>query len=89
MTQPSGDVLIREPGNRTYDPPVPVASKAAEEWPFAVMSENVYVDTWVTRARRRNPATYQAACRETQHERLLPLVGWHPWDHFPRHSLMK
>lgn len=91
MTQRSADVLVREPGNRMYDEPAPVASKATEEWPFAVMSENVYVDTWVTRASRRRaqaPATFQAACRDTRHERPLPLTGWQRWDDFPSASLI-
>jgi hypothetical protein len=42
MFQDPDMVLIREPGNRTYNPPVSISASAKELWEYAVLSENVY-----------------------------------------------
>lgn len=47
MSQAPDVVLVRQPGNRTYDAPAPVASMATSEWEYAVLSENVYVQCLV------------------------------------------
>ena len=49
MSQAPDVVLVRQPGNRTYDTPAPVASMATSEWEYAVLSGNVYVDDWKKR----------------------------------------
>ena len=46
MYQDPDMVLIREPGNRTYNPPVSISASAKELWEYAVLSENVYTDDW-------------------------------------------
>jgi hypothetical protein len=45
MSQNTDDALIREPGKRTYNPPEKVAVSAGTLWEYAVLSDNVYLDT--------------------------------------------
>ena len=92
MSQDPKTVLIREPGNRRYDPPVDLSSSAKELWEYAVLSENVYIDGW---SDPRPPAAQQ----RSDQERLaaysdvcpvdgrLPLNHWEIWDDFPSAGL--
>ena len=93
-------VLIREPGNRTYNPPVNISASAKELWEYAVLSENAYTDGWkdlklttgeqaisTTRLSGMTPPeTYSKACTPN-HTGRLPLPGWHVWDDFPSQPL--
>ena len=98
MSQDPKTVLIREPGNRTYNPAVSISESAKELWEYAVLSENVYTDGWSVpspRTRQQPSSTmssrnaeqldaYSAACAP---EGRLPLSGWKMWDNFPSETL--
>ena len=99
MFQDRNDVLIREPGNRTYNPPVSISESAKELWEYAVLSENVYTDGWqepsltpreqalsTTRLPDPSGESYSKACAPTGIERL-PLPGWRMWEDFPSKHL--
>ncbi len=93
MTQRAEDVLVRDPGNRMYNPPMPVAVKAAEEAVFAAMSENAYVDTWEapiaeSRTQTTRPNA-QTVCSDTGHNQPVPLPGWRRWPGFPSADLIQ
>ena len=49
MTQDLKTVLIREPGNRAYNPAASISESAKELWEYAVLSENAYIG-WLERA---------------------------------------
>jgi hypothetical protein len=95
MTQRKEDVLVRNAGNRMYNDPVPVAKTAAEEREYAVLSENVYVDTWEARVigsgepGGAGPDAYLTACRDAGHAHPLPLTGWKRWEQFPSAGLIQ
>jgi hypothetical protein len=95
MTQRQEDVLVRDPGNRMYNVPVPVAQRAEEEREYAVLSENVYIDTWTTRViGSRGPGAagaeaYRSACGDPGHSQPLPLAGWTRWEQFPSADLIE
>jgi pimeloyl-ACP methyl ester carboxylesterase len=95
MFQDRNDVLIREPGNRTFNPPVSISESAKELWEYAVLSENAYIDGWkepalatreqglsITPLPETSAETYSEACTPNRTGRL-PLPGWHVWDDFP------
>lgn len=84
MDQPRDKVLIREPGNRTYGPPVDIAETAKIHWEYAVMSENVYTD--LPSPSGLAPAGYSDACTPESTERM-PLPQWKMWEHFPSAEL--
>jgi Lipase (class 3) len=98
MFQNRTDVLIREPGNRTYNPPANISASAKELWEYAVLSENAYTDGWSDpsprtreRARSTTPSrgsekleAYSEACAP---EGRLPLSDWKMWDDFPSEKL--
>ena len=99
MYQDPDMVLIREPGNRTYNPPVSISASAKELWEYAVLSENVYTDDWkeptlttreqalsTTRLPDTSAETYSKACTPN-HTGRLPLPGWYVWDDFPSKPL--
>lgn len=98
MNQAPDVVLIREPGNRTYNPPAPVAEMARTHWEYAVLSENVYIDDWAKRGQPpRQPGTgsvpaatpeeYARVCSPDSTE-LLPLPpAWVSWKDFPSGDL--
>ena len=99
MSQETDVALIREPGSRTYNPPVNISASAKELWEYAVHSENAYTDGWkdlklttgeqaisTTRLSDTTPKTYSKACTPDQTGRL-PLPGWHVWDDFPSQQL--
>ena len=99
MYQDPDMVLIREPGNRTYNPPVSISASAKELWEYAVLSENAYTDDWkeptlttreqalsTTRLPDTAAETYSKACTPN-HTGRLPLPGWHVWDDFPSKPL--
>jgi hypothetical protein len=94
MTQRKEDVLVRAPGSRTYNAPVPVARTAAEEREYAVLSENVYVNTWTARAISSSGPTAAGAdallagCGDPGHAQPLPLAGWTRWEQFPSADLI-
>ena len=58
FSQARDQVLIREPGHRTYSPPVAVSESAKTLWEYAVLSENAYVGDW---KKQRRDAPRQAA----------------------------
>lgn len=57
--QASDTVLIREPGLRTYGPPVDRSESAKAIWEYAVLSENAYFGAW--KKQRRIPTPTQEA----------------------------
>lgn len=87
-------VLIREPGQRHYGPPVAVAGSAEKLWQYAVLSSNAYFNDWGKGdgGRSASPTgsdagtygsdAYIKAC-STDPARLLPLEGWVLWRDFP------
>ena len=89
------DVFVRDPGNRTYKPAAPVATTAVDEYGFAVLSENVYVNTWADHSiDSRGPnssdqGAFQTSCDQTGHARPLPLSGWRRWERFPSAELIE
>jgi hypothetical protein len=92
MSQNPKTVLIREPGNRTYSPPVNLSSSAKELWEYAVLSENVYIDGWGVphppAAQQRSDAERLAAYSDVcPLEGRLPLTQWQIWDDFPPEAL--
>jgi hypothetical protein len=98
MFQNRNDVLIREPGTRTYNPPVNISASAKELWEYAVLSENVYTDGWkepsLTPREQALSTTplpdgtkaYSEACTPN-HKGRLPLSGWNIWEDFPSERL--
>jgi hypothetical protein len=92
MSQDSKTVLIREPGNRTYNPPVDLSSSAKELWEYAVLSENVYVEGWSdpqppAAQQRSDPERLAAYSDVCPVEGRLPLTDWEIWDDFPSAGL--
>jgi hypothetical protein len=92
MSQDRKTVLIREPGNRTYNPPVSISESAKELWEYAVLSENVYTDGWSvpsprTRERASDIMSLRSAAEACTPEGRLPLSGWTMWDNFPSETL--
>ncbi len=101
MSQDPGAVLVREPGNRTYNPPVPVVDMAKSQWEYAVLSGNVYVDDWKKEAAPSGeptagvrelpaptPEEYARTCTPDSRD-PLPLPGWTRWDGFPSSDLRR
>lgn len=99
MFQNRTDVLIREPGNRTYDAPVNISASAKDLWEYAVLSENAYVDEWgdptltpgqqtarLSKTPEATPEAYSASCTPGD-KRRLPLPGWTLWPNFPSTAL--
>ena len=88
MSQDPKTVLMREPGNRTYNPAVSISESAKELWEYAVLSENVYTDGWSVPSPRTPSAdkleAYSEACAP---EGRIPLSGWTMWDNFPSPTL--
>ena len=92
MSQAPDVVLVRQPGNRTYDAPAPVASMATSEWEYAVLSGDVYVDDWKKRGVPQPDAGDAPAATPEADERRcspasggpLPLPGWTKWDESER-----
>ena len=101
MSQAPDVALVREPGNRMYSPPVPVANLATSQWEYAVLSENVYVDDWKKRgtspAKRRAEVGELPAPTSEEYARSctpdasgpLPLPGWVRWEDFPSSDLRR
>ena len=98
MSQNPKTVLIREPGNRTYNPAVSISESAKELWEYAVLSENVYTDGWsvpspTTRERAlstkplRSTEKFEAYSEACTPEGRLPLSDWQMWDDFPSEKL--
>jgi len=46
MSQAPHEALVRDPGSRTYNPPVAVAEPAKSLSDYAVLSENAYIGEW-------------------------------------------
>ncbi len=99
MSQAPNVVLVREPGDRTYRPPVPVVEIAKAQWEYAVLSENVYIDDWKKRGAPASqpraeapgllaptPEEYARICTPDSTE-PLPLPGWVRWEDFPSGEL--
>lgn len=99
MFQDSNVVLIREPGNRTYNLPVNISESAKALWEYAVLSENTYVDDWgdpkltpaeqtagVSKVPQATPESYLTSCTPERSGRL-PLPGWSLWQNFPSTEL--
>jgi len=96
MSQDPKTVLIREPGNRTYNSPVNISQSAKELWEYAVLSENVYTDGWSVPRPRDQASSITSPGRDEQlaaysetcaPEGRLPLSGWEMWDNFPSQAL--
>jgi hypothetical protein len=91
-------VLVREPGERHYGAPNPVADSARRLWEYAVLSSNVYHGEWKATDRQQPPPPtpketpppganpYVKACVE-QPTAFLPIDGWRSWRDFPSRKL--
>lgn len=101
FSQPRDQVLVREPGNRTYGPPAAVAESAKALWEYAVLSENAYFGAWkkqrpgaprqeatVLTLPEATPETYSTACVPAR-VTPLPLPGWTMWPDFPSSDLIQ
>ena len=99
MSQDPDVVLVREPGNRTYNSPVPVMEMAKSQWEYAVLSENVYFaplkgrvadtgepTTEVRKYQTAAPEEYARSCTPDSVD-PLPLPGWTRWSGFPSREL--
>jgi hypothetical protein len=93
--QPRDQVLVRDPGNRMYKDPAPVAVEAVKEREYAILAANVYVGKWgdtIAATSQSGPAMQEsnrAACADRQRRLRMPLAGWHPWQQFPSAALVK
>src|SRR5262245_11970601 len=83
MSQKSDVALIREPGNRTYSDPEPIAVSAHTLWEYAVLSDNVYLSSSMAQIAE---AEGDKACSLERHERL-ELKGWQRWQDVPNPEL--
>lgn len=88
-------VLIRDPGNRMYNPPVNVAETATSSWEYAVLSENVYLGEWKAPTNPSSEQPTQAITPKVTDENdgskqrhPLPLTGWQQWSNFPWDDLI-
>src|SRR5260221_3748208 len=84
--QPRDQVLIREPGYRLYNPG-PILGESGKEWEYAILAENVYVDT-STEVAPVTLSRHRAACDDTTRTRRIPLADWTKWENFPSDSLI-
>lgn len=98
--QSKNEVLIREPGNRHYSPPVPTSETADRIWAYAVLSANVYRGVWhegpaVVAAPSKSEVEAAAADATDPYVKacvgkprgFLPLEGWVSWPDFPSQEL--
>jgi pimeloyl-ACP methyl ester carboxylesterase len=99
MFQDPNVVLIREPGNRTYNPPVYAFSLRTAYSHSSFADSKVFTDGWkeptltpreqassITQLPDTTPEAYSKAFTPTGTERL-PLPGWHIWEDFPSEGL--
>lgn len=94
-SQSSNHVLVRQPGNRLYDPPQEVKTEAQRLVSLAVLSANVYYTDWGTeKSKTKHPSKQSGwngsdaaiiACETA--DQPIPLPGWKRWDHFPSQPL--
>lgn len=102
MYQASDEVLIREPGRRTYGPPLDVTESAKALWEYAVLAENAYFGEWKKKRRltveqaarvfqppEATPEAFAARCVPGQETGPLPLSGWRMWPDFPTPALVR
>jgi hypothetical protein len=96
MSQDPKTVLIREPGNRAYNPAVSISESAKELWEYAVLSENAYTDGWSVPSPREQTSSVTSSRDAEQLEKYaeactpegrLPLSGWTMWKNFPSETL--
>lgn len=101
MFQDPNEALIREPGNRIYNAPEPVAVTAKSLWEYAVLSENVYSDRRAkkpsdlpaknglrSKPQEPSPEAYSDACTPDS-QAPIPLPGWTRWTNVPSPDLLK
>ena len=101
MFQDPNEALIREPGNRIYNAPEPVAVTAKSLWEYAVLSENVYSDRRAkkpsdlpaknglrSKPQKPSPEAYSDACTPDS-QAPIPLPGWTRWTNVPSLELLK
>jgi hypothetical protein len=102
--QQSDEILIREPGSRTYQVKQGPELVALAEtlWEYAVLCENIYFGDWIRegnewRSLLKNevklpsptPSNYGAACVPGERAGRLPLPGWTFWSNFPSQELAR
>ena len=75
--QASNEALVRKPGLRFYNPPVPAATLTQTTWEYAALSEIVY--------NREGDKTYKNCLRSE----LIDREKWKKWDGFPSPKLRK
>ena len=93
--QSPNDVLIREPGVRTYSPAQPVQAQARRLVDYAVLSANVYFTDWGTEASKvKHPgqgptgsASDPAVMECENGDKPIDLKDWKRWDDFPSSAL--
>jgi hypothetical protein len=84
MFQDTDVARVREPGHRTYsEPPEKVAESARTLWEFAVLSDNVYLDSSLAEMAETEQGK---ACSLDRTERL-ELRGWEKWPDVPNPAL--
>ncbi|MBV8665518.1 MAG: hypothetical protein JO269_03450 [Burkholderiaceae bacterium] len=89
MQKPS-QVLIRQPGERSYDPAVPARPSAVEQWEYAALSDLVYpskdeLQVQEQKKQRRDEAVQRGVPDDpcVDFEPLLYARGWRRWNNFP------
>jgi hypothetical protein len=98
MSQDPKTALVRDPGNRTYNPPVSISSSAKELWEYALLSENAYTDGWSVPTPKagdrtknnilpRSAEKLEITFDRCPAEGKLPLSEWRVWDDFPSETL--
>lgn len=102
--QQSDEILVREPGNRTYQlkQGAELIALAKALWESAILSENIYFGDWIKDASGwrsllkdevklppPTPSNYEAACMPGERGGRLPLPGWAFWGNFPSPDLVK
>jgi len=100
MSQAPHEALVRDPGSRTYNPPVAVAEPAKSLSDYAVLSENAYIGEWKKQRAEEEPraqvlelpaVTPEAYSRSCVPDRVgpLPLPDWTMWEDFPSRGLIR
>ena len=72
--QANNEALVREPGLRLYNPPVPAETLTRTTWEYAALSEIAY---------NRNDKKY----KNCQRSKLIAREKWEKWDDFPSPQL--
>ena len=90
--QTRDQVAIREPGERRFGAPVPLAREGERDWQYAWLSVVAYTKTPAGKKRREAKARASVVSEEDAYkppETILGELGWTRWDGFPDAGLQK